>query len=188
MHTPWRPSGHIGDPSKMVGQLAIEPANAMREPHSPFSIPHSPLERANRQKKKQKKLSQGRGPTLSLGLAGLVPLGRSMQLHLREFHWWHPGSVPGLIPVSRCLSPTFRCDAMRANSIRQSVSQLDRHAQGTGNWELGTGNRELGRPRHQGQPGRRRQLRNCNRPLGRPKDQWQVYAVISRFTCCCNAC
>lgn len=96
MHTPWRPSGHIGDPSKMVGQLAIEPANAMREPHSPFSIPHSPLERANRQKKKTTKkkkekkqkieLRQGRGPTLSMGLAGLVPLGRSMQHHLREFH------------------------------------------------------------------------------------------------------
>lgn len=186
MHTPWRPSGHIGDPSKMVGQLAIEPANAMREPHFPFSIPHSPLERANRQKKKTKEqkteLRQGRGPTLSMGLAGLVPLGRSMQHHLREFHWWHPGSVPGLIPVSRWLSPTF--DAMRCGPTQsgsQLVSWTDmRRELGTGNWEPGTGQTKT--------PGTARQLRNCNRPLGRPKDQWQVYAVISRLTCCCNAC
>lgn len=184
MHTPWRPSGHIGDPSKMVGQLAIEPANAMREPHSPFSIPHSPLERANRQKKKQKKLSQGERAQSLVGSGWLGTVrpqhaasSERVSLMASRFcsrsHSRFPLPFPPPFDAMRC-GPT--------QSGSQLVSWTDMRR------ELGTGNRELGRPRHQGQSGRRRQLRNCNRPLGRPKDQWQVYAVISRFTCCCNAC
>jgi len=94
-------------PMELVSQLAIEAANAMR----------APLERADGQRG-WLEWSEGEEGQLSMGLAGMVPLGRCMQ-HATVSESFIDAIPSGLTRSGSVRFGTFQCDAGQLN---QAVS------------------------------------------------------------------